>query len=316
MSTVNPCFWFEDLKSEDFKPQDDVRVGFQIEPERLKEIYEQAFIYDLLYRFAKEFDLDGDQNPNEKSTDTRIDLVKDRVVQFLAKKKQQTEKTNLVIETSQLPIWNQEELSILRKNLSKVKEESYGLKSQLAVANQELFTWKSKYEKLFEETKSLPEEKRSIEKVNERLYIRLMEVEKNYQLNYAESKSLEDAYNQTRLESQEARKQAQDLINKNAKLEYELRKCKQDLESIETSMNIKFREVLDSQRQEILAEMGSLAKKNESLVRDLDLERQEHQRTKKALEQLRTHFMCTNLSTAGEKKKSHCRIDDSRLQHL
>lgn len=53
-----PYFEFKDIKPEDLRELKYVDPYYYmrrpIEPERLKSIYQQAFIYDLLYRFAKE----------------------------------------------------------------------------------------------------------------------------------------------------------------------------------------------------------------------------------------------------------------------
>lgn len=53
-----PYFEFDDIKLEDLR-EVEYRDPYYwirrpIEPERLKSLYQQAFIYDLLYRFAKE----------------------------------------------------------------------------------------------------------------------------------------------------------------------------------------------------------------------------------------------------------------------
>jgi len=92
-----PHFYFEDLKAADFKetPYFDPyhRLRHPVEPERLKLIYQQAFIYDLLYSFAKEYlpdvknlhENDTVQDSNNKQTDTRIDLIKEKVLEYLFK---------------------------------------------------------------------------------------------------------------------------------------------------------------------------------------------------------------------------------------
>lgn len=53
-----PHFEFKDLQLEDLRDVEYVdpyyHIRRPIEPSRLKLIYQQAFIYDLLYKFAKE----------------------------------------------------------------------------------------------------------------------------------------------------------------------------------------------------------------------------------------------------------------------
>ena len=97
LNLIEPHFKFEDLSINDLKEDNYVDPYYKlrrpIEPERLKLIYQQAFIYDLLYTFAKEHlsdvqDVQKNKNKtleNEKTTDTTIDSLKEKVLEYLFK---------------------------------------------------------------------------------------------------------------------------------------------------------------------------------------------------------------------------------------
>ena len=139
-----PHFRLEDLNINDFKTEQyDSSNRFNIEPERLTQIYQQAFIYDLLFKFAKEYLPDIDEvkkrpAPNNcdassleknQSTDTTIDKIKEKVLEYLFNDKNKASKefegqNGLdLIETvsSSDNIWNTDDLNILRKNFDGIK---------------------------------------------------------------------------------------------------------------------------------------------------------------------------------------------------
>ena len=135
-----PYFRLEDLDLNEFKKNQNFIPGSYIEPERLTSIYQQAFIYDLLYKFAKEYlpdvqdftkkNINNDPNPCEKdqTTDTTIDKIKEKVIEYLfnqnikIEEKKATDTNNSVNdESSTAGIWNSDDLSLLRKNSENIK---------------------------------------------------------------------------------------------------------------------------------------------------------------------------------------------------
>ena len=126
---VKPHFQFEDLDVIDIKDDQIFTPSRFIEPEKLTQIYTQAFIYDLLYKFAKEYLPDVEQvkdKSNEveenKATDTTIDKVKEKVIEYLLNKDINS-KAEKDIENvnSNVNIWNTDDICILRKNFDGIK---------------------------------------------------------------------------------------------------------------------------------------------------------------------------------------------------
>lgn len=136
-----PFFRLEDLDLNENKNHHFI-PGSHIEPERLTSIYQQAFIYDLLYKFAKEYlpDVkDSNKNkevrnasiPSEKdqATDTTIDNIKEKVIEYLFNKniKVEVPDTNVQNEKEASSIWNNDDLNILRKNTENIKGMSFSM---------------------------------------------------------------------------------------------------------------------------------------------------------------------------------------------
>jgi hypothetical protein len=328
---VEPHFKFNELKAEDLRDDDPnwkdpwSRLRRPLDPKKLQQIYQQAYIYDLLYRFAQE-NLpkkaeDISQSSLNKATDTKIDSIKDKVLDYLFKndfKVDVDEKKAIEVEVrtdgskSEDNLWDTEDLVILRKEFKRVKEENFALKTRLAIANEEIKTLYEKYEKSIIETKSLPDEVRSLEKANQRMYVRIQEVEKSYKANLDEMFELDKACKQAREEAAQGRKKCQGLLNEKSRLEYELQKYEFGASKIKRELRLEFKEKLEAQRLKMLKEINSFAKQNSVVSRELQDEKTEHERCKKALEQLRIHFMSVSLSQSN----LNDRIDDSKLQMI
>ena len=169
MNFKNPIFTFEDLNINDTSP---VLSRRPIETEKLKNIYQQAYIYDLLYSFAKEhlphIENIKDKNiQNEKSTDTTVDSIKEKVIEYLfnlnvVKKeetKPETENTNGITN-----IWNTDELNILRRNFASIKETNARLNSMVKVFQEENIKYKETIDTFYLENQKFKDEKFSLEK--------------------------------------------------------------------------------------------------------------------------------------------------------
>ena len=183
MELKEPYFKIEDLKLDDLKKDSILKLRGPIEPERLQSIYTQAFIYDLLYKFAKEYLPHVDdcnkkiEIPNEKATDTTVDSLKDRVIEYLLnlnEKKEDKVETYSNVNN----IWNTDDLNILRRHFTSIKEENFLLNSKLMVIQEENIKLKESLKQLSMENKTIKDEKLSLEQLNERLYIRVQDLEK------------------------------------------------------------------------------------------------------------------------------------------
>lgn len=183
MEYKQPYFKIEDLKLDDLKLDVNIKPRGPIEPEKLKSIYTQAFIYDLLYKFAKEYlphidDLNSrKENESEKATDTTVDSIKDKVIEYLLNLNEKKEE-KLESEVSVNNIWSTDDLNVLRKHFTSIKEENFLLKSKLVVNQEENIKLKEELNQLKVENNSIKGEKLSLEQFNERLYIRVQDLEK------------------------------------------------------------------------------------------------------------------------------------------
>ncbi len=185
-----PIFNFEDLKVEDLKEQE-CALRKPIEREKLQAIYTHAYIYDLLYKFAKDHlpdieNVNSVQNKNtienEKSTDTTVDMIKDKVINYLLNLDDKKEEKNVPIrseeETEKTNIWTTSDLNVLRRNFSSIKEKNISLNSRLMVLQEENIRLKDSIEILRLENKKFKNEKLTLEQENERIYIRVQDLER------------------------------------------------------------------------------------------------------------------------------------------
>lgn len=186
LKSKEPFFNIEDLKIDDLKEFEYVKLRTPIEPERLKAIYTQAFIYDLLYKFAKEHlphiedvnEKKQTENVDDKSTDTTVDSIKEKVIEYILNIKDKKEPAKKEVNEISVNIWDTDDLNILRRNFSSIKERSYQLNSKLFVTQEENTKLKDSIERLTIENKTYKSEKLSLEQHNERLYIRVQDLER------------------------------------------------------------------------------------------------------------------------------------------
>jgi hypothetical protein len=328
---VEPHFKYTDLKAEDFNEKPDYsdliyRLRQPIDSNRLQQIYQQAFIYDLLYGFAKDKlptakHANDTKNSNKsQATDTTIDSIRDQVLDYLFKNhihistdaalENQPVFVNEKAEHPSQNLWNTEDLNILRKRFDSIKQENYSLRAQLALANDDKKALRDNYDKLLHDTKTLPDEVRALEKSNERLYIRVQEVEKSYKNNLDEMIALDKSYRGALGEAAQARKKCHELEGEKSRAQYELSKYEQGARSIKTELRLEYREKLNAQKQKLGKEIHLLTRQKDTISKELQTEKADHDRCKKALSQLRVHFMTTDFSNLNSRDQ----IDDSKLQ--
>lgn len=186
LKSKEPFFNIEDLKIDDLKEFEYVKLRTPIELERLKAIYTQAFIYDLLYKFAKEHlphiedvnEKKQTENVDDKSTDTTVDSIKEKVIEYILNIKDKKEPAKKEVNEISVNIWDTDDLNMLRRNFSSIKERSYQLNSKLFVTQEENTKLKDSIERLTIENKTYKSEKLSLEQHNERLYIRVQDLER------------------------------------------------------------------------------------------------------------------------------------------
>ncbi|RNA39207.1 leucine zipper tumor suppressor 1-like [Brachionus plicatilis] len=188
-------------------------------------------------------------------------------------------------------IWNTEEIGILRKNLIKIKEDNFQLKSQLAVAIEENKRLREKLEKITNETKNLPDEVKSLEKTNERLYIRVQDMESRYAIYVAEMENLENSIKQFRENEQSLKSKIQECNSEKLKLDLENKRLNIKLESCKNELKNYFMEKCENYKLKYLKQINKLENKLTESQDLLHREKEQHEKCKKGLDHLRTHFM-------------------------
>lgn len=303
---VNPFFKFDDIKCDDLKEQIYLDPYYYlrrpIEPERLKTIYQQAFIFDLLYRFAKEYLPNVQEVPrdrpdlieNEKTTDTTIDSIKEKVLEYLFKNQveiKDVKKDEGKQEVSVESLWNENEMNILRKNFAQIKEENISLNSRLKVLIEENKLLRENIEKITNETKFMPDEIKTLEKENERMYIRVVDMESRY-VNYSkELEELDETIKDLRQRETELKSKLQELTSEKLKQEFEINKLNSKLNSCKNELKSYFMAKCERYKLKYLKQIQELNIKLKETEELLNQEKAAHNKCKTALEQLRTHFM-------------------------
>ncbi|CAF0827547.1 unnamed protein product [Brachionus calyciflorus] len=304
---INPFFNFNDIKIKDLKEEPYVDPYYYlrrpIEPERLKSIYQQAFIFDLLYRFAKEYLPDINEvskekheiNENEKNTDTTIDSIKEKILEYLFKNQIEVkdEKESNKIEETIINdnLWSIEEWNILRKNFNQIKNENISLKSRVAVLIDENNELREKLANFESQTKFLPDQVKTLEKANERLYIRVQEMENRY-VNYKqELESLDETIKELKEKENDLKSILNESTSEKLKLELEINKLKVKLDSCKNELKSYFMAKCERYKLKYIKQIEDLKTKLDDAGDSLEREKAGHEKCKKGLEQLRNHFM-------------------------
>jgi chromosome segregation ATPase len=319
---IKPHFNIEDLNKSDlndnftyFDPYHALRRP--IEPERLQSIYQHAFIYDLLFKFAKEYlpDVNSEQvnivNNNTKATDTKIDSIKDKVIEYLLKidlKEENVESKNSNKEIIVESLWDTEDLNILRKNFTDIKETNIKLKSRLAILEKENGDLIEKYENIKLSTHSMPNEIKSLEKENERLYIRVEELESRYSNYSNELDNVDKIIQKISAEKDDLKKLNQNLKCEKLRLEYELNKNQSRMDTIKLETKMHYTSLVEKCKFKYEKEIQKLNRIIDDLNEKLENERKQNDKSKKALEHLRIHFVSSCTSNQTDK------IDDKNIK--
>ena len=332
-SDKQPFFRFEDLTCADIKEDNYVdpyyRIRRPIEPERLKVIYQQAFIYDLLYNFAKEHlpDIpnakikserdkdDAFKSSNNKATDTTVDNIKDLILDYLFKNQIEIDRNNFkypknASESNETEcIWNTDDITILRKSFSEIKENNIRLRSQILLHEEENRELKEKLERSNADAKNFEAEKFSLEQQNERLYIRVQDLESRYDSFSRDFQNLNEDKNELVVKLSKFKKTHDELTKEKTWLELELQKCEAKLASIGTELKLNYSNAAEKLKIECLHEINRYKKKLQEEKEQFESLKSQHEKSQKALEHLRTHFMHNLIP-----QKTGDRIDDKKIK--
>jgi hypothetical protein len=300
MNIKKAFFDINDLKLQDIQAPTNNKRSFtrtHLDDNELKSIYESAFLFSLLYNFAKENQpkpkeiLDNSQF-KEASTDTQIDLIKEKVFEFLNRNDIRTnseEKYNKYHNRDEL--WNSDDLNDLRSIFYQTKDENQSLRSRILVMELENKELKEKYEQLKNDTRLLPDEKFTLEKENKRVTILIQEMEKELIHNAKDIDLLvkEGKYLKSNLDLE--KKQNQVLLNKCEQFEFKLRKYENDLLTMKSELKLKYKTICDNFKLKCENKLKEKQKELKKVKEELTNEKETHLKTQSALKQLRMHFM-------------------------
>lgn len=242
-----------------------------------------------------------------------MDLIKEKVLDYLFNSQLPINPPTESNKTSQPPaidnIWTETDLDILRRNWLRTKEENMMLKSQLKVNQDELIELREKFERLQVETKLLPGALKSMEQENERLYIRVRELETRYETYTHELTSVDNMIGKMRDDEVDLKARVRRLQAEKSKLEFELNKCRHKLKLAKLEFAGDFGEKCEKVKIEYELKVNKLERSLNELNLAFKQELVEHDKAKKALEHLRTHFM-----TNFVKYDVNNRIDQSKIK--
>ncbi len=152
-------------------------------------------------------------------------------------------------------------------------------------------------------------EKLALEQENERLYIRIQDLESRYRMFYDEMAE-NDREKQSAFEKISAlQSENHNLKACQSKMEFETNKLEQKFGALRTEQRLYFNSLMDGMKlkyQNIIRELQEKLVESENRLND---KRLDAEKTKKALEHLRTHFMFSASNFETEDK-----IDDSLIK--
>ena len=301
-----------------------------LEPERIRAIHQQAYLYHLLYTFAKEHmpavkettitttTNNNNSNSNSKSTDTTMDSIRDKVLKYLLDL--QPDKANnspALAPTSNndqaSKLWNGDELAVLRSNHAQIKEVNMRLSAELHVLRDEKAEWRRRYDELSERTARMPNALATFEKENQRLYIRVQELEMSYAGYLSELSAAHHRADELQAERNELRRLVDGQSADKSRLEYEAKKLEMRLACVESELRLSFEQRLERAELAFAKELRKRDEQVEHWERVCERERRTNAKNEKALSQLRDHFVTATGRRSG---RSRDRIEDANISAL
>jgi hypothetical protein len=295
----------DDIEINDIKPNENRRGHRRrnLDPDQLKSIYESAYIFTLLYGYAKESDRQAGQSApvRDAQTDTNTDKIKEKVLDFLSKQaneKSSQQPHDVTMEN----IWNVDELDVLRNHFDAVKQDSIIVKSKLLVVEKENQDLRKENQSLISNLNSVNKEKHEVQLTNDRLSIRIEQIERELTSKFKENEILRANAKLGQEKLLADRKQIQTLTETNYKLDFQGNQYANKLEAIRTELKCDFDLLLDKLNFEHGKQIRDLAATIKDLKHQLELEKNKNNKTETALKHLRSHFLADNPNTCNSHK--------------
>ena len=188
-------------------------------------------------------------------------------------------------------------------------ENNIQLRSQLVVFEEDNKRLKEKLATVELTSQNGQNEKLALEQENERLYIRVQDLESRYQIFHNELVQ-SDKEKQNQLEElSNVKYRKQELDVKNSKLEFDIKKLEQKMEAQRVESKIYAEEMLENLKITYKKKERLLEEKLLELTEKYNDKKLNSVRTRMALEQLRNHFMLS----CSSKYENDDRIEDNLI---
>lgn len=227
----------------------------------------------------------------KKSTDEELQVGLERLEkrQRVAKERKRPSKPEHIKDQDEC-IWSQSELKMLRKFLQKAKMQNLKLAAMLQSAQDEIETWKEKFNDVAEADELVNSSFRILKKKYERLKVNYKALKEDVRRYHSNLKVSREDCRQLKLERDDIQKAL-------SQTQAELNKEKLNNEHLQLILNKKekeYEESLNSHEhfleQQHLLEIAKLQKEVVRLTEEFEKEKQDNDLNKKALEHLRGHF--------------------------
>ena len=158
-------------------------------------------------------------------------------------------------------------------------------------------------------SKNSNDERTALEQENERLYIRIQNLESRYHIFLNELKTADKEKKSFNEDLTELKKSNQQLKIDNSKLEFELNKTEQKMVGIRNEQAIQCESMIEALKVKFKKKISSMEEQYADLLERYNDKRLNTDKTKKALDHLRHHFMvsCSNYETDD-------RLDDNLIK--
>lgn len=244
----------------------------------------------------------------KKSADEELPVSLERLEKRQRVTKERKRPTEPEHEDKDECIWSQSELKMLRKFLQKAKMQNLKLAAMLQSAQQEINTWKEKFNDVAESDELVNSSFRVLKKKYQRLKVNYKALKEDVRRYHANLKVSREECKQLKLEKDGMQKllsqtQAELNVEKLNKEHLQLRLNKKEKEYEE---NLKSNEHFLEQQH--LLEKAKLQKEVVQLTEEFEKEKQDNDLNKRALEHLRGHF--ANLKINQEIKDGTNAVDN------
>ena len=192
-------------------------------------------------------------------------------------------------------IWNSGEIGILREVFKRTKEENHELLAEIRMLKHDINKINKRHRHVTAACETRTEKLATAVKANDRLKIAVESLKKELKTAEASIGFLRDQLSKESEQKSSLSKEVQNLKLEQDREKLSRIKIEEDFQEYEDKYARKIDLLKDRLNSRHQVQVDKLRKEIEDLKSELQDERQNHQRSKRALDHLRTHFASTNL---------------------